>query len=633
MATIVKKMLLLLIFSASTLSAVTWTYTESTNGSNIFALGYPVPIPVNSLQAVAGFRTYDSLHGRHQDLMLNSDNITGTIVGNTFNDRAIWAYSLSDPDNTTVEGLIREGAVLQNGGIHAREWSTPEITTGIMERLAANESDHWLYQYLLENLNIVIQPVENVDGFLQTQRYPDTVLQTTFAGDPSDWPRDGRMRRKNMRNVDEQLATTGDAMSGIDLNRNNAPFWNTSTGSSADNRSLVFHGSLAASEPETQSLHAAAALGPANRLRFYLDTHSFSQLWYVPYTSNGRRNNIAVDIANRMRAATNNSYTISTSPADFGIGSTDEYFANTYQIPSYTLETEPGENGSVQYDGNGVSHSGFILPEAEISRVRDEMADASIIAWYMQSGPAALIAVEIRDTDTDTVVYGGNWSATSTTVRSWNETANTGLVANGHYRIWAAYNKPMRWIDDQDQISNFTATNLSLAPQVTLEGLASDSSAFSQQVNGSASDWQITPGGAGQGYLNYKSDAFMIDFTLDASIDPATAILFALAFNNRGIVGKINDANPASVVDWNSNWINYENSTGSMADNGGIDRTLRLVDDGSPGFTDPATINSGGNTGGGIVNTGGGSSGGGGFGWMSLLLLMLCVIRTSKFMH
>ena len=628
MATLIKLFSFLLLSISSSLLAVTWTYTENSTGINLLALGYPVPVAVDSMTAIDGFRRYDSLHAQHQALMIISDNITGTIVGQTFNNRDIWAYSLSDSDNTTIEGMILEGAVLQNGGIHAREWSTPEVTTGIMERLINNEDDQWLYQYLLENINIVIQPVENIDGFLQTQRYPAEVLQSTFVEDPSTWPRDGRMRRKNMHNVDQDLNTAGDAMLGIDLNRNNSPFWNTSTGSSANNQSLVFHGNSVASEPETLSLQASAALGPANRLRFYVDTHSFSQLWFMPNTGNNRRDGLAKEVGNLMQTATNNRYSLNITESNTGIGSTDEYFAHTYQIPSFTLETEPTNNGAVQYGGSGVSHDGFILPEAEISRVREQLADASIIAWYMQSGPASLLAVEIRDTDSDTVVYAGNWNATSITNRTWTEETNTGLTSDGNYRIWAAYNKPMRWLDTQQVVRNFTSLNIRLPPAITLEGLSSSGAAFSQLISGTNSDWLLTPGGTGRGYLNYKTDAFMIDFTLSNNIDPATSTLLALAFNNEDITGRTNDADPSTVIDWNTFWINYESSTGTTSDIGGIDRTLRIVDNGNPAFFDPTTNNEPPPTGNNNMSSGGGTTD-----WLFLVLIIIGIIRHSKFIR
>jgi len=268
------------IFITISVNAVVWTYTNTESGENQKPLGYPVPISHDFPTPGDYFRSYTSLHARHQDLMLLSDNISGQVVGTTQNGRAIWAYTLSDQDTLIDEGFLTEGAVLQNGGIHAREWSTPEVTTAIIERFAANETDNWLYQYLLQNLNIVVLPVLNVDGFLQTQRYPDQTLQSTYSEDPDDWPRDGRMRRKNMRNVDEQLLTTADALLGIDLNRNHSPYWSTSNSSSANNDSLVYHGSAAGSELESQALYQAATLGPADRLRFFVDTHSYSQLWY-----------------------------------------------------------------------------------------------------------------------------------------------------------------------------------------------------------------------------------------------------------------------------------------------------------------------------------------------------------------
>ena len=49
---------------------VVLTYTENDNSGNNVALGYPVPVPVDSLTAVDGFRSYDSLHAQHQFLSL-----------------------------------------------------------------------------------------------------------------------------------------------------------------------------------------------------------------------------------------------------------------------------------------------------------------------------------------------------------------------------------------------------------------------------------------------------------------------------------------------------------------------------------------------------------------------------------
>jgi len=42
------------------------------------------------------------------------------------------------------------------------------------------------------------------------------------------------MRRKNMLGPDEDLFTQGDHLLGVDLNRNNAPYWNTNPNRSSD---------------------------------------------------------------------------------------------------------------------------------------------------------------------------------------------------------------------------------------------------------------------------------------------------------------------------------------------------------------------------------------------------------------
>lgn len=571
-------------------SANLWTYTENETGQNLVALGYPVPIPVESLTPVDGFRSYASLHARHQDLMLLNDFITGQIVGQTTNGRDIWAYQISDPDSTTDGGFLTEGAVMQNGTIHSREWQSPEVTTSLIERFAEKAGDNGVYDYLINNLNIVILPVMNVDGFLQTQRYPNQARQSTFASDPDVWPRDGRFRRKNMRGVDEDINTTGDTLEGIDLNRNHNPFWASTERSSSDSGSLVYHGAFAGSEPESQAMYAAAELGPAERLRMYIDTHSFSQLWFQPYTNNERRNDISDSIALRMRNATGNTYTISPNDPGTGIGATDDYFAETYQIPSYTLEIEPGSGGGTQYGGFAVSHSGFVLPEAEIARVREELTDASVIAWYMQAGPAAVSQVQIQRADTNEVVLSGAWQQTSATSREWVEETNTGLQNGIEYQLWVAFDKPMRWLDDANQVIRFPNVPGALEPTVKLEGINASSQGFEQDIGALATDWLTAPGGPGVGYLNYKADAFMVNFTVNSAISLDGASLVALAFETNDFAGGINDANPTSVVDYNVHWRNYEASDGSDSDIGGIDRMIRIVDDGSALYNDPNEV-------------------------------------------
>jgi len=207
-------------------------YTENDDSGDNIALGYPPPIPVDTLTAVDGFRTYSSLFAQHQDLMLTRDTVGGSVVGQTQLDRDIWAYSIGDVDNLTNDGRP-EGAVIINGGIHAREWQSPEVLTEIFEQLVERSDDAHIGQYLRDNLNVVLLPVINIDGFIQTQTFP------TRATADERQPRDGRMRRKNLRNpsggvVDNQLDTTDDSFFGVDLNRNSVHGYGLNGGSSAN---------------------------------------------------------------------------------------------------------------------------------------------------------------------------------------------------------------------------------------------------------------------------------------------------------------------------------------------------------------------------------------------------------------
>ena len=272
-----------LLLSSSQLNAqvlTEWVESKSVFDTNKIALGYPVPIPVDTPLPFDGFRTYAGLHMRHEDLVATTPWVHQEQVGLTRSGRIVYAYRLGDNDLLTVDGLP-EPATLTNGGIHAREWQSPETVTGIMELMALHEDDHHFYDYLRDNVNMIIIPSLNIDGFMQTQRYPSLNYLQSDPDFPDDSPRDGRMRRKNMLGADEDLYTTADHLNGVDLNRNNDPFWASNLSrSSHDPQSLVHHGAGPASEPETQALDAAAQLGPQNRLRMFTDVHSFSSVHF-----------------------------------------------------------------------------------------------------------------------------------------------------------------------------------------------------------------------------------------------------------------------------------------------------------------------------------------------------------------
>src|SRR5262245_1887372 len=457
-------------------------------------------MPVDSLTAVDGFRSYDSLHAQHQFLMTEEDTVDGTVVGQTASGRDVWAYVLGDADTRTVDGRA-EGAVLVNGGIHAREWQSPEVLTGVFEMLVERAQDAGVGSFLADNLNVVLVPVLNVDGFLQTQRYPANATADV------EQPRDGRMRRKNLRTpsggapVDESLDTVDDNFYGVDVNRNSADGFGLNGGSSSLTTSLVYHGPAPASEPELNALQAAADLGPRTRLRLYEDVHSFGKIYLTPQTGNTRRDTIARALRTRMRAVTDFSYSFADEALGLPLGTTADYFAYEVEVPSWTLELEP-VNGGGEYGGTGVTHSGFVLPDSQIARVRDELSLMQLLAFYRQAGPPRVQAVDIRDATTGEQVYAAGWG--SGTPRALEVSVARALVPETEYDLWLAFDRPMRWRDDGGAVTNFPGQTAVIFPELTLEAPDLDTELT---LSGGASAWLDSPGGAPDGYLRYRDDA------------------------------------------------------------------------------------------------------------------------------
>ena len=546
-----------------------FTYTESTVGAGLIPLGYTVPIPVSSLTPVDGFRTYDSLLALHQDLALTDANVRADPIGSTLSGRDIWAYSIGDADNLTVDSLV-EPAVMAVGGTHAREWQPPEAVSALIETLAAAGDDEWLGSYLRDNLNVVLIPVLNVDGFLQTQTHPDRV-----SADPEQ-PREGRMRRRNLRNpntnlpIDNTIDTTNDNFWGVDLNRNNPQGWGLNGGSSTSVTSLVYHGPTPASEPEIQALQNAATLAPGDRLRLYMDIHSFTQIYLAPSTGNPRRDNYTNVLALVMRAVQSFKYDYSAGPIDGGIGVTADYFGHTFEIPSWTMETEP-RNGAQDYGGTANhGHSGFILPNSEADRMRNEIVASSLIGFYRQAGPPYVTAIRIRDLNTNVLRYGAEWQNGSQ--RTLSVTQNSALLPGGNYRLWIAFSKPMRMLTQAGNAGNYPGQQTSPSSGSVELQLPALEQSNDVEFDLSNIIWLDQPDGTSDGYRQYIFDAASIDFSIPAglSVNGSEPAVLSLSFSDMSDFQI--DANPATRVDWqNGGWSGYENENGIATDRGGID--------------------------------------------------------------
>ncbi|MGD2129004.1 MAG: M14 family zinc carboxypeptidase [Lysobacterales bacterium] len=566
---------------------VEWVENAPASDMSKIALGYPVPTPVDTPLPFDGFRSYAGLHMRHMDLAETTPWVHPSEIGISRGGRTIWLYRLGDEDRLTFDGLP-EHAMLANGGIHAREWQTPEVATGIIELIATAPTDHHLVDYLRDNANVMVIPVMNVDGFLQTQRYPDTNWLGTDPDDPDGSPRDGRMRRKNMLGADENLQTMGDHLQGVDLNRNNSPYWSTNLQrSSSNSQSLVYHGTGPQSEPETRILDVAAGLGPAGRLSMYTDIHSFSQVSLWVRTGNIRQSRLTEkllrtfgDFHREFPAGRFYDHpSLYSAPLNSGIGTTDEYFTHVYKVPSWTLETEPGNNAGAEYGGLGRNgHDGFILPESEIQRVRTQLAETFAVAYYQQSGPPAVRRVQVLDQATGAVVFQADWDTDTDISRLQHYFQAQPLQLDRPYRARVEWDKPMRWRH------NGAVAALPGKSASTLDTVRTF------DANGEPLDaelgellWLDAPGGSPGGFRHYRDDTFEFDLRFPAS-ETNLALVQGSADVRLGtaaydMTGNRSDANPATVARWqNGSWAGYEDSNGlDQNDTGGTDSTVRFA--------------------------------------------------------
>ncbi|HET6603934.1 MAG TPA: M14 family zinc carboxypeptidase [Xanthomonadaceae bacterium] len=549
-------------------------YTETASGPDQLPLNFPVPIAVASLTPVEGFRDHASLHARLQSLAMASDDLAAHVVGTTQGQgRLLYAYVVSDADGVDGDGRP-EAAFLINAATHAREWAAPEVSVGLVERMVQGATDRGLVRYLLDHTRLVIVPVHNVDGRLQTERFPNRVVVGRDPFVPDTWPRDGRMRRKNMRGADQDLGSFGDHLRGVDLNRNHPPFWATSVntrGSSPDPDTLIYHGQGVHSEAENRALEAAVALAPASRIRLGIDIHSFSQLFFSANTGRTRLNGIQSallalldghhrTVSRSERFPSGLGYRDVPDPINRGIGVAAEYFAYQFLVPAWTLELEPSlSQGARQYGGfDPDGHSGFILPESQARRVREAWSETHLVAFYHMAGPPHLQRVRVLDS-AGRVVVDRKWMMQGTGRRALADRISQPLVAGREYRAELVFSKPMRVRDEAGAAVAFAGAQVrSLPPEVVL-------TAGTGTLAPGDGAWQI----AGS---RYRDDTWAFGFTATAAGE------LALSVDVDDASGHALDADPATPVDWQDGaWSGYEDAAGVAGDVGGADDSMAFA--------------------------------------------------------
>ncbi len=186
--------------------------SSSYNGSYPFSNEYP---------------SLSQLYSWYDDLEANHSSICKKIkIGESYEGRNLTVLKVSD----NVSQDEDEPAVLIDGNIHAREWSTHQAASYLLWRLTTeydtNETIHWL----VNNREIFIMPMLNPDGYY-------------YDGN-------GNLSEKEYWRKNRNSSTPTSAV-GVDLNRN----WDSQWEKGDDEPSnQTYHGERPFSENETSCL-------------------------------------------------------------------------------------------------------------------------------------------------------------------------------------------------------------------------------------------------------------------------------------------------------------------------------------------------------------------------------------------
>jgi len=260
-------------------------------------------------------------------------------IGKSIEGRDIPAISITamDPTNVSIPRIFFQG------GQHAREWIGPATVMYLVVQLLENYGKDVVVTRLLSNVQFVIVPLSNPDGY----EYAHT---------------NERLWRKNRRK------NTGGSY-GVDLNRNWNDHWG-GAGSSGIPTSDTYRGTSAFSEPESLSVsNYISKNNMEDNILGAIDFHSYSQLVLRPYgwtTANSPDNTalkiIGDGVSYEIQRQSGYRYTSQRS-IDLYIttGSASDWYYMEGIWAAYTIELR--DTG--QY--------GFLLPPAQIIPTGNEI--------------------------------------------------------------------------------------------------------------------------------------------------------------------------------------------------------------------------------------------------------------------
>lgn len=289
-----------------------------------------------------GRMTWDDYYN-YEEIMTYLDEVSSMydfaeteVIGTSYEGRDMKVLKLCK------DGCGNKPAIWLDGGIHAREWISPAVTTYAINELTANLANQ---TDLLDNLDWYLLPMHNPDGYTFTIEH-------------------ARLWRKTRSDSGSIFECRG-----TDANRNFGYHWNTG-GASNDKCFDTYHGPTAFSEPETAAVRDYI-LTLNGTVKYFNSQHSYSQLILLPwgFTSDPPDNNmdlvIAADIGNEaLKSLYGTEYTIGCIPCILYIasGGSADWALGSAGVPlSYSVELRD------------TGRYGFLLPRDLILPTSEEI--------------------------------------------------------------------------------------------------------------------------------------------------------------------------------------------------------------------------------------------------------------------
>jgi len=197
------------------------------------------------------YEWYEHLESEYPDI------VTKHHIGRSWEGRDLWVLELSASDYTMTDD---RPAVLIDGGMHAREWSSVQVAAYFIWKTVTQHQRNDTIDWLLNNRKIFICPMVNPDGYI----YDGDGEFVTGS--------QGRMWRKN-----RNYSTPTDSV-GVDLNRNWDIYWDWADD---DPSRETYRGEAPFSENETSALKDFIL---EYDIQSYQNLHSFGGFLLIPWS-------------------------------------------------------------------------------------------------------------------------------------------------------------------------------------------------------------------------------------------------------------------------------------------------------------------------------------------------------------